>query len=181
VNVRVLDGGLAAWGAAGLPLEPGEVVPDPGTVTLADAAGDTLTIEEAAAFPASGVLIDSRAAERFRGEVEPLDPIPGHIPGAVNVPMVDLLEEDGRLRDAAALRAMFAEAGQVPGVPVAAYCGSGVTAAHTALVLAELGIDASIYPGSWSAWSNTPGMPVAVGDAETIGGSAGERLRDALQ
>lgn len=164
VDVRVLDGGLAAWRAAGLPLETGDVVPAPGSATLTEATGDTLTIDEAAAFPASGVLIDSRAAERFRGEVEPLDPIAGHIPGAVNVPMADLLQDDGRVRDAAALRAVFTSAGGEPGVPVAAYCGSGVTAAHTALVLAELGIDASIYPGSWSAWSNTPGRPVAVGE-----------------
>lgn len=164
VDVRVLDGGLAAWRAAGLPLETGDVVPAPGSATLTEATGDTLTIDEAAAFPASGVLIDSRAAERFRGEVEPLDPIAGHIPGAVNVPMADLLQDDGRVRDAAALRAVFTSAGVEPGVPVAAYCGSGVTAAHTALVLAELGIDASIYPGSWSAWSNTPGRPVAVGE-----------------
>ncbi|HET8926385.1 MAG TPA: sulfurtransferase [Microbacterium sp.] len=165
VDVRVLDGGLTAWRAAGLPLESGEVVSAPGAVTLAEATGDTLTIDEAAAFPASGVLIDSRAAERFRGEVEPLDPIAGHIPGAVNVPMVAVVEDDGRVRDAAALRAAFAEAGVQPGVPVATYCGSGVTAAHTALVLAELGIDATLFPGSWSAWSNTPGMPIAVGGA----------------
>lgn len=164
VDVRVLDGGLGAWRKAGLPLESGDVVPGTGTVTLAEASGDTLTIDEVAAFPASGALIDSRAAERFRGETEPLDPIAGHIPGAVNVPMAQVVGDDGRVRDAAALRAVFTSAGVEPGVPVAAYCGSGVTAAHTALVLAELGIDASIYPGSWSAWSNTPGRPVAVGE-----------------
>jgi thiosulfate/3-mercaptopyruvate sulfurtransferase len=167
VSVRVLDGGLAAWRAAALPLEVGDVVPAPGSATLAEATGDTLTIEEAAAFPASGVLIDSRAAERFRGEVEPLDPIPGHTPGAVNLPAAELLDDDGRVRDAAALRAAFAETGVAPGVPVAAYCGSGVTAAHTALVLAELGVDAVVFPGSWSAWSNTSGMPIAVGGADS--------------
>lgn len=164
VDVRVLDGGLGAWRKAGLPFESGDVVPDTGTVTLADASGDTLTIDEVAAFPASGVLIDSRAAERFRGETEPLDPIAGHIPGAVNVPMAELVGDGGRMRDAAALRAVFAKTGVEPGVPVATYCGSGVTAAHTALVLSELDIDAALYPGSWSAWSNTPGRPVAVGE-----------------
>lgn len=172
VDVRVLDGGLAAWRTAGLPLETGDVLPTPGAVTLAEATGDTLSIDEAAAFPASGVLIDSRAAERFRGDVEPLDPIAGHIPGAVNVPMAELLQDDGTVKDAAALRTAFARAGVEPGVPVAAYCGSGVTAAHTALVLAELGLDAAIFPGSWSAWSNTPGRPIAVGG----GGSAEVRL-----
>lgn len=172
VDVRVLDGGLAAWRAAGLPLETGDVLPAPGAVTLAEATGDTLSIDEAAAFPASGILIDSRAAERFRGDVEPLDPIAGHIPGAVNVPMAELLQDDGTVKDAAALRTAFARAGIEPGVPVAAYCGSGVTAAHTTLVLAELGLDAAIFPGSWSAWSNTPGRPIAVGGA----GSAEVRL-----
>lgn len=170
VSVRVLDGGLAAWREAGLPLETGDVVPEPGTVTLTEVTGDTLTIDEAAALPASGVLIDARAPERYRGETEPLDPVAGHIPGAVNVPMAALVDAEGKTRDAAALRDTFAAAGVRPGVAVGAYCGSGVTAAHTALVLAELGIDASIYPGSWSAWSNTPGRPVAVGGAgdETI-------------
>ncbi|MFV0319274.1 MAG: sulfurtransferase [Microbacterium sp.] len=164
IEVRVLDGGLAAWRAAGLPVEAGEVTPAPGSVTLTDATAGTLDIDQAAAFPAAGVLIDARTAERFRGDIEPIDPIPGHIPGAVNVPLTALVDDTGRVRDAAALSAAFARVGARPGVPVAAYCGSGVTAAHTALVLAELGIDAAIYPGSWSAWSNTPGRPVAVGD-----------------
>lgn len=164
IEVRVLDGGLAAWRAAGLPVEAGEVTPAPGSVTLTDATAGTLDIDQAAAFPAVGVLIDARTAERFRGDIEPIDPIPGHIPGAVNVPLTALVDDTGRVRDAAALSAAFARVGARPGVPVAAYCGSGVTAAHTALVLAELGIDAAIYPGSWSAWSNTPGRPVAVGD-----------------
>lgn len=164
VDVRVLDGGLAAWKAAGLPLETGDVVPVRGSVTLVgEDAGGALSTDEAAAFPASGVLIDARAPERYRGEVEPLDPIAGHIPGAVNVPMATVLNPDGTVKDAAALRDVFAAAGVVDGVPVAAYCGSGITAAHTALVLGELGIDAAVYAGSWSAWSNTPGLPVATG------------------
>jgi len=163
VDVRVLDGGLAAWRAAGLPLETGEVVPAPGGVTLAGVRDGVIGIDEAAAFPASGVLVDARAPERYRGETEPLDPAAGHIPGAVNVPMAALLEPDGTVRDADALRAVFAAAGVDGETPVAAYCGSGVTAAHTALVLAGLGIDAAVFPGSWSAWANTPDRPVAVG------------------
>lgn len=164
VDVRVLDGGLPAWRAAGLPLESGDVERAPGSVTLREPAADTIDIDEAAAFPGIGVLIDSRAPERYRGDVEPLDPIAGHIPGAVNVPAAALVDADGLLADPETLRAVFADAGVTDGVPVAASCGSGITAAHTALVLAELGIDASVFVGSWSAWSNTPDRPIAVGE-----------------
>ncbi len=163
VAVRVLDGGLAAWVAAGYPVEQGEVVPAAGAVTLVDTDAGELTIDQAAAFPASGVLIDARAPERYRGEAEAIDPVAGHIPGAVNVPMASLLRPDGTLRAAAELAAVFAEVGVREGTPVAAYCGSGVTAAHTALVLGELGVSAGVFTGSWSAWSNTPGRPIATG------------------
>lgn len=164
VDVRVLDGGWAAWQAAGGDVETGSSEFTPGTVSLTDVAGDSLTIDEAAAFPASGVLLDVRAPERFRGETEPLDPIAGHIPGAVNLPTTAHLAPDGTLRDVETLRKNFAELGVVAGTPVAAYCGSGITAAHTALALAEAGLDAKIFHGSWSQWSNTPGRPVATGE-----------------
>lgn len=164
VDVRVLDGGIRAWRASGQAVETGEVHRDPGAVTLREIGSEAISIDEAAAFPASGVLLDVRAAERYRGEVEPLDPKAGHIPGAVNVPTTLHLDADGRLVDADRVRATFAAAGVAPGVPVAAYCGSGVTAAHTALVLDEIGIRARVFPGSWSQWSNTPGRPVAIGD-----------------
>lgn len=171
VDIRVLDGGLSAWIAAGLPVERGEVEPTPGTITLTAPAGGELTIDEAAAFPAHGVLIDARAPERYRGEVEPLDPVAGHIPGAVNVPMTALVDADGTVKTPAALRAVFAGVGVTEDVPVAVYCGSGVTAAHTALVLGEIGIRADVFAGSWSAWSNTPGRPVATGPSP---GGAGD-------
>ncbi|GAB3633269.1 sulfurtransferase [Microbacterium shaanxiense] len=164
VDVRVLDGGWQAWKEAGGDIESGSSEYAPGTVTLADIAGGSLTIDEAAEFPASGVLLDVRAPERFRGESEPLDPIAGHIPGAVNLPTGKHVAEDGTLRDLETLRKNFADAGIAEGTPVAAYCGSGITAAHTALVLAEAGVDAKIFHGSWSQWSNTPGRPVATGD-----------------
>lgn len=164
VDVRVLDGGWAAWKAAGGPAETGAVDRAPGAVTLSDVAGGSLTIGEAAEFPASGVLIDARAPERFRGETEPLDPIAGHIPGAVNLPTTRHVAEDGTLRDLGELRESFRAVGVEPGTPVAAYCGSGITAAHTALVLAEAGIDAKIFHGSWSQWSNTAGRAVATGE-----------------
>ncbi len=164
VDVRVLDGGWAAWQAAGGDVEAGSVEYSAGAVTLKDVSGGSLTIDEAAAFPASGVLLDVRAPERFRGETEPLDPIAGHIPGAVNLPTTSHLADDGTLRDLDEVRGAFADAGVTADTPVAVYCGSGVTASHTALVLAELGIDAQLFPGSWSQWSNTPGRPVATGE-----------------
>lgn len=164
VDVRVLDGGLRAWRDAGGTVESGDVEPTPGTVTLADVSGDSLTIDEAAAFPASGVLLDVRAPERYRGQVEPIDRISGHIPGAVNLPTTAHVGEDGTLRDLETLRRNFAAAGIDDDTDVAAYCGSGITAAHTALVLAEAGIEAKVFHGSWSQWSNTPGRPIATGE-----------------
>lgn len=164
VEVRVLDGGLRAWTAAGLPLETGDVQVDPGDVVLDEIGAEAISIDEAAAFAETGVLLDVRAPERYRGEHEPLDPVAGHIPGAVNLPMATHLDPEGKILDMHTLQAGFAAVGIVEGTAVAAYCGSGVTAAHTALVLDEIGIAAKVFPGSWSQWSNTPGRPVATGD-----------------
>ena len=163
VDVRVLDGGWPAWLASGAPVEAGAIAADSGSVALTDIAGDSLTIDEVAAFPASGVLLDVRAAERYRGETEPYDPVAGHIPGAINLPTAAHLASDGTARGADEIRANLAAVGVTTQTPVAAYCGSGITAAHTALMLAEAGIDARIFHGSWSQWSNTPGRPVATG------------------
>lgn len=161
-DVRILDGGLRAWIAAGLPLETGPVVPETGDVSLAPIAEPVLSIDAAAALAASGALIDVRAAERYRGEVEPIDPIAGHIPGAVNLPTGAYMEGE-RFRDAATLRALFAAVGVADGVAAAAYCGSGVTASQAVFAAELAGLELGIYPGSWSQWSNTPGRPVATG------------------
>ncbi|WP_091228132.1 sulfurtransferase [Microbacterium sp. 3J1] len=164
VDVRVLDGGIRAWTAAGLPVTTDDVQVEAGDVVLAEIGGDAISIDEASAFPEAGVLLDVRAPERYRGDHEPLDPIAGHIPGAVNLPMAAHLDAEGRILDLHTLQATFAAVGVEQGTPVAAYCGSGITAAHTALVLDEAGIAAKVFPGSWSQWSNTPGRPVARGD-----------------
>ena len=158
VDVRVLDGGWGAWTAGGGAVETGERPVEPGTITLADVSGDSLTIDEAAAFPSHGVLIDVRAAERFRGEAEPIDPVAGHIPGAVNLPIIRQVQGDPD-----ALRAELEMVGVAGGAEVGLYCGSGITAARSALALAEAGIDARIFHGSWSQWANTPGRPIATG------------------
>jgi thiosulfate/3-mercaptopyruvate sulfurtransferase len=120
--------------------------------------------DEAAALAsgASGLLVDARAAARFRGEIEPLDPVAGHIPGAVNLPIGELLEPDGTFRGRAELAAAFASVGIVGDGPVAASCGSGVTACQLILAGELAGLDLALYPGSYSQWCAL-GRPVATG------------------
>lgn len=163
VPTRILDGGLAAWRDADLPIETGQVEPAPGGVTLRPGQRVALTIDEAAAFPASGILIDARAAERYRGASESIDPHAGHIPGAINASTMDNLA-GRKFLPADALRERFATLGVDGSRPVAVYCGSGVSAAHEIVALNLAGIDAALYPGSWSQWSNTPGRPIATGN-----------------
>jgi len=164
-DVRILDGGLAAWKAAGGALESGPVDPEPGTVTvrhddLYAGAMPTLTADQVNELP----LLDARAPERFRGEVEPVDPVAGHIPGARNLPSTSLLADDGTLLLDADLVALLTDRG-VGDAPVGVYCGSGVTAAVAIAALTALGRDAALFPGSWSQWSAEPGRPVARGPA----------------
>lgn len=162
--VRVLDGGYPAWVAAGRPVTPEVPEPAPGDLTVRPGSLPVLDAAAAAALAADGVLIDVRAEPRYRGETEPIDPVAGHIPGAVNLPTTEHVEIDGRLRAAQALRSRFAQIGVQPGVRVGAYCGSGVTAAHTVLALHRIGrTDAVLYVGSWSDWITDPTRPVATG------------------
>ncbi|MEV1129176.1 sulfurtransferase [Agromyces sp. NPDC049794] len=162
-DVRMLDGGLTAWAGAGHPLETGDTEPAPGDATARFGSMPVIDADGAAALPLRGVLLDARAAERYRGEVEPVDPKAGHIPGARSAPSAGNLDGEGRFLPAETLRARFAARGVEPGSPVAAYCGSGVTAAHEVAALAIAGVDAALYPGSWSQWSNDPDRPVATG------------------
>ncbi len=163
VDVRLLDGGLRAWRDAGLPLEAGERAPAPGDVVLTP--GRLPVVDQGDLEPFAGVLLDARAAERYRGEVEPVDPRAGHIPGAVSAPTGENLGPDGRFLPPDALRRRFEALGVRAGEPVAAYCGSGVTASHEALALVLAGFTPALYPGSWSQWSNSEGAPVATGPA----------------
>lgn len=163
-DVRLLDGSLRAWTGAGNPLETGTGdAPVPGTVTLAYGALPVLPLEDVAEFTESGVLLDARAADRFRGEVEPVDPRAGHIPGAVSAPTAANVGADGRFLTPGELRARFEELGVTDASPVAAYCGSGVTAAHEAVALTLAGFEPAVYPGSFSQWSNHLGLPVETG------------------
>lgn len=165
-DVRILSGGLGAWRAAGLPLVTGGEPIEPGFITLDWDAMPTLTADEAAALPsAGGLLLDARAGERYRGEVESLDPRAGHIPGAVSAPTTANIGADGCFLSADALRGRFAALGVDGSGSVGVYCGSGVTAAHQIAALEVAGIEAALFPGSWSQWSNELSRPVAVGEA----------------
>jgi thiosulfate/3-mercaptopyruvate sulfurtransferase len=177
-QVRVLDGGYRAWAAAGQPVEtgPGPAAaagggPDgftarPGGLPLLDAAA-------AAALARDSVLLDARAAERYRGEVEPVDPVAGHIPGATSAPTTANVTSGGTFLDPPVLRARFIQLGvpapgQAASAPAGAplpgvYCGSGVTAAHEVLAMDVAGIPAALYLGSWSDWITDPARPVATG------------------
>jgi thiosulfate/3-mercaptopyruvate sulfurtransferase len=165
--VRVLDGGFRGWAAAGRPVasgdSPGEAAAEPGDFTASPGHQELLDADDAAVLAAAGVLLDARAAERYRGEVEPVDPVAGHIPGALSAPTADNVNQDGTFRSAAELADRFAALGATSGRPVAAYCGSGVTAAHEVLALTLAGIPAALYAGSWSEWITDPSRPVATG------------------
>jgi len=168
-SVRVLDGGFRAWTAQGEPVSagppllvaPGDFTASPGHLALLDADG-------AAVMASTGLLLDARAGERYRGETEHVDPVAGHIPGAVSAPTADNVHPDGTFLAAADLTARFTALGAAPppaprgpAPAVGVYCGSGVTAAHEVLALAIAGISAALYVGSWSDWITDPARPVA--------------------
>ncbi|MFB7343395.1 sulfurtransferase [Streptomyces hydrogenans] len=159
-DVRVLDGGLAAW--------PGELLttvpePEPGDFTAKPGGLRLLDADEAAALARSGLLLDARAAERYRGDVEPIDRVGGHIPGAHSAPTTENVAGDGLFLAADALRERFAALGAAEAAEVGVYCGSGVSGAHEVLALELAGIPAALYAGSWSEWSSDPSRPVATG------------------
>ncbi|MGH3274165.1 MAG: sulfurtransferase, partial [Streptosporangiaceae bacterium] len=177
--VQVLDGGFLAWTAAGQPVSTAEPTQAAGMLIAVPGGMPTLDAVTAARLARSGVLLDARAGERYRGEQEPVDPVAGHIPGGVSAPASGNVTPDGRFLPAAELRARFARLG-VPGTDTAAraagaseaaprpggvgaYCGSGVTAAHEVLALTLAGIPASLYVDSWSGWVADRSRPVATG------------------
>jgi len=165
-GVRILDGGLGAWTAAGGGLQDGAVQPQEGDVTVVHddlyAGGRPTLVADQVSAGAVSTVLDARAPERYRGQVEPVDPVAGHIPGARNVPSVSLLDTNGCFRPDAELAVLANEAGA--GASTAVYCGSGVTAAVVLAALSTVGIDAALFPGSWSQWSGE-GRPAAQGPA----------------
>ena len=164
-EVTLLDGALGAWRTAGLPLESGiPADPAPGDVVLRTGALPTTDADGAAETAVSGLLLDARAGERYRGEVEPVDPRAGHIPGAVSAPTGENLAADGTFLAPELLRKRFEERGAGDAARIGVYCGSGVTAAHQIAALEIAGFEATLFPGSWSAWSADPARPAATGD-----------------
>jgi thiosulfate/3-mercaptopyruvate sulfurtransferase len=163
-DVRVLDGGYAGWVGAGFPIttdEPsvgtGDFVTHPGGLPVLDA-------DSAARLATDGVLVDVRVGERFRGEVEPVDPIAGHIPGAVNLPTTGNVGPDGKFLDVETLAKRFASLGIDDGEEVGAYCGSGVNAAHTVFAMTLAGLPTpALYVGSWSNWIADGTRAIATG------------------
>ncbi|MFC8038583.1 sulfurtransferase [Paenarthrobacter sp. NPDC057355] len=172
-SVYLLDGGLAAWRAAGYPLEAGEVTAVVGNVSLSDGRMPSITEQEASQWSREGVLLDARAGERYRGEVEPIDPRAGHIPGALSAPTTQNVSSDGTFLPAGELRRRFVALGLDENSNVAVYCGSGVTASHEIAALEIAGFKAALYPGSFSQWSNNAANDVAVGDAPFEAGAGG--------
>ncbi|WP_144832300.1 sulfurtransferase [Microbacterium sp. BH-3-3-3] len=163
-DVRLLDGALTAWVEAGFALEEGDAAaPAPGSISLAYGAMPTLALDQVASFADDGLLLDARAGERYRGEVEPIDPRAGHVPGAVSAPTTENVGDDGRFRAPDELRSRFRMLGAEDGMSVGVYCGSGVTAAHQAVALTLAGFEPRVFAGSWSQWSNHPELPVATG------------------
>lgn len=167
-RVQVLDGGLAAWTAAGAPVDDGPPAERTAQPFVAGAPAMPVIDAQAVAHGLAAdslLLLDVRAPERFRGDVEPLDRVGGHVPGAVNHPLAGNLDAARRFRAPAELRARFdALRGDRPPDEIAVMCGSGVSACHTLVALELAGLPgAALYAGSWSDWVADPARPVATG------------------
>ena len=159
-DVRVLDGGWTAWVAAGGEAETGETDPERGDFHGRAGAMPVVAVDDVLDVP---VLVYARAPERYRGETEPVDPVAGHVPGALNVDTARNLDNHGHFRDASELGEVYAEVGAVPGADVGVYCGSGVTATHDVLALELAGVRAALFAPSWSGWVADPDHPVETG------------------
>jgi thiosulfate/3-mercaptopyruvate sulfurtransferase len=168
-DVRILDGGLSAWTDAGGALQSGLTAPVPGDVTIIH---DDLYIGSRAILSAQQIsdgmaptLLDARAPERFRGEAEPVDPVAGHIPGARNLPSTSVLASDGTFLPETGLINLFEQSDIDSCAQVGVYCGSGITASVLLAALTATGVDAALFPGSWSQWCTEPGRGAALGSA----------------
>ena len=166
-EVAVLDGGIDAWRKAGFPVTSEVPAPRPGGFTVGAPLAAAASVDEVLAnvTTKAKLVIDARGPERYRGETEPIDPVAGHIPGAVNRPFGENLRADGRFKPGPALRAEYtAFLGGVDPSNVIHQCGSGVSACHNLLSMAHAGLDTgALYAGSWSEWVADPGRPVATG------------------
>jgi len=166
-EVAVLDGGWPAWHSAGLPVETAIPPREPTQVAVEFDPAQIIDTDALLGMRQNILLLDARVAPRFRGEVEPIDPVAGHVPGARNRPFSDNLGADGRFKPAAQLHAEFATLlGTQTAEDVVHMCGSGVTACHNLLAMEHAGLhDSRIYTPSWSGWISDPQRPVATGPA----------------
>lgn len=165
-EVRVLDGGYAAWQAAGLPTETGEVQVERGDIVLTPGGRRLLDADGLEHYLDRHQVVDSRPADRFRGDNETVDPVAGHIPGAISIPALKNVDESGRFLPPDDLEMRFTARGIRPDKRTAIYCGSGIQATHMALAMeiAEVGVyDPAVYIGSWSDWISDPERPIATG------------------
>jgi len=165
-EVRVLDGGYAAWLAAGLPTETGEPEIERGDIVLTPGGRRLLDADGLEHYLDRHQVVDSRPADRFRGENEIIDPVAGHIPGAMSIPALKNVDESGRFLPPDDLELRFTARGIRPDKRTAIYCGSGIQACHMALAMevAEVGVyDPAVYIGSWSDWITDPERPIATG------------------
>jgi thiosulfate/3-mercaptopyruvate sulfurtransferase len=159
-DVRVLDGGWAAWVAAGGEVETGPTEPRRGDFHGSPGSMPVIGADHLLDVP---VVIDAREPHRYRGENEPVDPVAGRVPGAVNVDTGRNLDNHGHFRDAVELRTVYGGMGATGADDVAVYCGSGVTATHDILAMEIAGLRAALYAGSWSGWVSDPDRPVERG------------------
>lgn len=163
-DTRVLDGGYDGWLAAGRPTSTDVPPRGPGGFTARPAHLRLLDARDAEDLARVGVLLDARSTERYAGIDEPVDPVAGHIPGAVSAPTAANVDAAGRFLEPVRLRERFEALGVTSGRPVGAYCGSGITAAHEVLALERAGFEAALYADSWSGWITDPARPVARGE-----------------
>lgn len=163
-DVRVLDGGFPAWLAAGLPVTSEATQPNPSAIVLSPGHMPELDADGALRLARDGVLLDARIRPNYiGGRSEPGQPPRGHIPHALSAPAPDNVTDYGNFTDAETLKEMYRVLGADGSRPVGVYCGAGMSAAHSVLALASIGIEAAMYPGSWSAWVSDPARPVVTG------------------
>lgn len=163
-DVRVLDGGMPAWVGTGLPTTDAVATPRPSDITLSAGHMPELDAESALRLGKEGVLLDARIRPNYiGGPVEPGQPARGHIPRAISAPAPDNVTDYGNFTDGPTLREMYRALGADGSCQVGVYCGAGMSAAHTVLALASIGIEAAMYSGSWSAWVSDPTRPVITG------------------